>query len=45
MDRIRERVLGRVPDHSEIRKALRPYLMKHVSIDIAHRIKARLGGR
>lgn len=45
MDRIRERVLGRVPDHSEIRKALRPFLLKHVCVDIGHRIKARLGGR
>jgi glycosyltransferase involved in cell wall biosynthesis len=42
MDRIRERILGRVPDHKEIRKAVLPYLIKHIAVDIGYRVKQRL---
>jgi glycosyltransferase involved in cell wall biosynthesis len=43
MDRIRERVHGRVPGHQDISKALRPFLLKHLSIDMIYRIRSRLG--
>ncbi|MEW6120739.1 MAG: glycosyltransferase family 2 protein [Pseudomonadota bacterium] len=43
MNRIRERVLGRVPTHFEIRRAILPYLLRHVCVDMAYRVKARLG--
>ena len=43
MNRIRERVLGRVPSYKEIRNAALPYLLKHVAVDLTHRVKARLG--
>lgn len=41
MDRIRERVLGRVPSHKEIRRAILPYICRHVVVDMAHRIRRR----
>ncbi len=43
MDRIRSRLLGRVPDRKEIRKAALPYLLKHVAVDMLYRVKTRLG--
>lgn len=43
MNRIRERILGRVPDHKEIRKAVLPYLAKHIAVDMVFRVKKRLG--
>jgi hypothetical protein len=43
MDRIRNRVLGRVPSRKEIRAATLPYLLKHIAIDILYRVKTRLG--
>lgn len=45
MNRIRERVLGRVPDRKEIRKATFPFLLKHVAVDMGYRIKTRLRGK
>jgi glycosyltransferase involved in cell wall biosynthesis len=42
MDRIRERILGRVPNHKEIRKAVRPYLVKHIAVDLYYRLKQQL---
>ncbi len=42
MNRIRERILGRVPSRKEIRKAVLPYLLKHVAVDMAYRVKKRL---
>jgi glycosyltransferase involved in cell wall biosynthesis len=45
MDRIRERLLGRVPDRKEVRKAVIPFLLKHVIIDKIYGIKTRLGGK
>lgn len=43
MNRIREHLLGRVPSHREIRKAVLPFLIKHVAVDMAYRVKTRLG--
>ena len=43
MNRIRERLLGRVPSRKEIRNAAMPYLLKHVAVDLAYRVKTRLG--
>ncbi|MCX7217340.1 MAG: glycosyltransferase [Burkholderiales bacterium] len=45
MDRIRERILGRIPQHKEIRKAVLPYLVKHIVVDMVFRVKSRLGWR
>jgi glycosyltransferase involved in cell wall biosynthesis len=42
MDRIRERILGRVPDRKETRKAVLPYLIKHIAADMFYRVKQRL---
>ncbi len=44
MDRIRERVLGRVPSRVEVRNAIAPYMLKHVLSDLPWRIRERLGG-
>ncbi len=44
MDRIRERIHGRVPSRKEIRKAVMPFLARHVAVDMAYRIKTRIGG-
>jgi predicted NodU family carbamoyl transferase/glycosyltransferase involved in cell wall biosynthesis len=45
MNRIRARVLGRVPTGLEIRKAVMPYLVRHVATDIRWALnhKLRLG--
>jgi len=43
MDRIRERVLGHVPNRAELRKAVTPYLLRHVAADLAWRVRFRLG--
>jgi GT2 family glycosyltransferase len=42
MDRIRERLLGRVPTRTEIRKVILPFLLKHVAVDMVYQIKCRL---
>ncbi len=42
MNRIRSRILGRQPSQAEVRKAILPFLFKHVCTDIAYRIKTRL---
>ena len=43
MDRIRQRALGKLPTHIEIRKAVFPYLLKHCAADLAWRVRSRLG--
>lgn len=43
MCRIRERTLGRVPSKDEIARTVRPYLLKHVLIDIGWRVRSKLG--
>ena len=42
MNRIRERVLGRVPSRKEIRTKVTAFILKHVAADVAYRIKTRL---
>ncbi len=42
MDKLRQRELGFLPDQKAIRKALFPFLMKHVLVDLQWRIKKRL---
>ena len=43
MDRLRNRALGRVPTHFEIRKALARYMLRHTATDLGWRIRNRLG--
>lgn len=38
MNRIRQRTLGRIPLRSEIRLAVRPYLLRHIATDLVWRI-------
>jgi predicted NodU family carbamoyl transferase/GT2 family glycosyltransferase len=44
MNRIRERIHGRVPSEDEIRRALRPYLLRHVAVHLAHSLRTRFTG-
>ena len=43
MNRIRQRVLGRVPASEEVRKAVLPYLVKHLAADLRWAIGDKLG--
>ena len=43
MNRIRQRALGRVPTSIEVRKAVAPYLMRHMVTDFFWKIANRLG--
>jgi glycosyltransferase involved in cell wall biosynthesis len=43
MDRIRQRLLGHQPSWREIRKAVMPYLLRHVLADIGWRVRNKLG--
>lgn len=45
MNRIRQRVLGRVPTGLEVRKAVAPYLLRHLATDIGWAIQNKLGLR
>ena len=45
MDRIREGVFARIPTRTEIRNAILPFLVKHITVDIVYRIKTKLGRR
>jgi glycosyltransferase involved in cell wall biosynthesis len=38
MDRIRERLLGKVPTRKDIHKSVLPFMLKHVVVDFTHRI-------
>lgn len=42
MDRIRERLLGRVPTRKEIRNKVIPFMLKHIVVAMAYQIKVRL---
>ena len=42
MNRIRERCLGQIPNHIEIKKAVLAYLLKHIAVDMTYRVKSRL---
>ena len=43
MNRIRERALGRVPSAMEVKRAVAPYLLRHLATDLAWRARKRLG--
>lgn len=43
MDRLRQRVMGRVPSRIEISRAVAPYLLRHAATDLGWRIRDRLG--
>jgi hypothetical protein len=43
MNRLRKRVLGRDVDWLEIRTAITPYLIRHLSHDLLFRVRSRLG--
>lgn len=45
MNRIRMRTLGRIPMKSEIQKAMLSYLMRHVAVDMAWRVKRKFAFR
>ena len=44
MDRLRQRVLGRVPTHLEVSRAVAPYLLRHLACEMGWRIRGILGG-
>lgn len=43
MDRLRERALGRVPTHAEVRRAIAPYLLRHVGCELGWWMREKLG--
>ena len=43
MDRIRERILGRVPTRAEVSRAVAPYLLRHVAQSVRWKVRQRLG--
>jgi glycosyltransferase involved in cell wall biosynthesis len=43
MSQMRERALGRVPSKKEITRAVYPYLLRHVLVDLGWRIRSKLG--
>jgi glycosyltransferase involved in cell wall biosynthesis len=46
MGRIRSRLLGRVPTQQELRKAIAPFLLRHIFVDLKYRVRVRMwGGR
>jgi GT2 family glycosyltransferase len=42
MKRIRERALGYVPKKSQIKRAVTPFLLKHLWVDMLYRIRSRM---
>jgi GT2 family glycosyltransferase len=44
MDRIRARYLGRIPTRQEVRKAIIPFLLRHLLVDLKYCISVRLQG-
>jgi FkbM family methyltransferase len=44
MNRLRERALGRAPTRQEIRRACLPFIFKHITVDLAYRMKRSLRG-
>jgi len=42
MERIRERTLGYAPKQSQIRRAVTPFLLKHLWVDMLYRIRSRM---
>ena len=45
MNRIRTRVLGRLPTNSELRRAVSLFMLKHVLVDLGYRIRIRMKGK
>lgn len=45
MDRLRARTLGRVPDRTEICRALLPFMARHIAIDLTYRVKTRFAAQ
>jgi hypothetical protein len=45
MNRIRERALGFVPAHGDVRRAVAPYLLRHIAAESTWRLRTRLGGQ
>ncbi|WP_438978914.1 glycosyltransferase [Polynucleobacter sp.] len=45
MDRIRERLLGSVPNNKEVKKSVALFLLRHVFVDKLYSLKSRLGGK
>lgn len=45
MDRIRKRLLGKVPTRKDIHKSVLPFILKHVAVDMVYRVKMRLRGK
>lgn len=43
MSQMRERTLGRLPSKKEITRAVYPYLLRHVLVDIGWRLRSALG--
>lgn len=43
MDRLRLRALGRVPTRTETRRAILPFLVRHLATDLVYRIRRALG--
>ena len=41
MNRIRERLLGRVPSSRQIRMAVLPFLAQHLAVDMIYRFKTK----
>jgi len=44
MDRIRALLLGHVPTQQEVRKAVTPFLLRHVYVDLKYRVRVRMQG-
>ncbi len=44
MNRIRKRILGRVPTQHEIRRRILPYVVRHIFLDLKFKIKHKLFG-
>ncbi len=44
MDRIRARYFGRIPTRQEVRKAVIPFLLRHLLVDLKYRVSVRLQG-
>ena len=41
MSRIRKKIHGRIPNHKEIKMAILPFMVRHVAVDLAYRLKSR----
>lgn len=44
MNRIRERIWGHVPNGTEVRKKIAPFMIRHILVDLRFRVVSRLRG-